>query len=87
MILQNKIDSEEDITCKWCDIDTKKGKNYQHVTNEIIETLGGFADMQDLPTACDLFFQYLQMNALKCIIPNIFHFIFRKIILEIRCLF
>ena len=58
MILQNKIDSEEDITCKWCDIDTKKGKNYQHVTNEIIETLGGFADMQDLPTACDLFFQY-----------------------------
>ena len=54
MILQNKIDSEEDITCKWCDIDTKKGKNYQHVTNEIIETLGGFADMQDLPTACDL---------------------------------
>lgn len=58
MILQNKIDSEEDATYKWCDIDTEKGKNYQRVTNEIIETLGGFADMRDLPTACDLFFQY-----------------------------
>lgn len=26
--------------------------------NDIIKTLGGFADMNDLPTACDLFFQY-----------------------------
>ena len=40
------------------DIDTEKGKNYQNVTNDIIKILGGFADMTDLPTACDLFFQY-----------------------------
>ncbi|WP_255261615.1 hypothetical protein [Streptococcus oralis] len=26
--------------------------------NDIIKILGGFADMTDLPTACDLFFQY-----------------------------
>lgn len=58
LILQNKIESEEDVICEWRDIDTEKGKNYQNVTNDIIEILGGFANMTDLPTACDLFFQY-----------------------------
>lgn len=58
LILQNKIESEEEVFCKWCDIDTEKGKNYQNVTDDIIKILGGFADMADLPTACDLFFQY-----------------------------
>lgn len=58
LILQNKIEFEEDVICEWCDIDTEKGKNYQSVTNDIIEILGGFANMTDLPTACDLFFQY-----------------------------
>ena len=58
LILQNRIESEEGVICEWCDIDTEKGKNYQNVSNDIIKILGGFADMIDLPTACDLFFQY-----------------------------
>lgn len=58
LILQNKIESEEGVICEWSDIDTEKGKNYQSVTDDIIKILGGFADMIDLPTACDLFFQY-----------------------------
>lgn len=58
LILQNKIESEEEVFCKWCDIDTEKVKNYQDITDDIIKILGGFKDMIDLPTACDLFFQY-----------------------------
>ena len=58
LILQNQIELEEGVICEWLDIDTEKGKNYQNVTNDIIKILGGFADMADLPTACDLFFQY-----------------------------
>lgn len=58
LILQDKIEAEKRVTCEWSDIDIEKGKNYQNVTNNIIKTLGGFADMTDLPTACDLFFQY-----------------------------
>ena len=58
LLLQNEIESEERVICEWIDIDTEKRKNYQYVENDIIKTLGGFADMNDLPTACDLFFQY-----------------------------
>ncbi|MFQ9704831.1 MAG: hypothetical protein ACLR0U_28415 [Enterocloster clostridioformis] len=58
LLLQNEIESEERVICEWSDIDTEKRKNYQHVENDIIKILGGFADMTDLPTACDLFFQY-----------------------------
>ena len=49
LILQNKIESEKGVTCRWNDIDTEKGKNYQNVTDDIIKILGG---------SCDLFFQY-----------------------------
>ena len=58
LLLQNEIESEERVICEWSDIDTEKRKNYRHVENDIIKILGGFADMTDLPTACDLFFQY-----------------------------
>lgn len=58
LLLQNEIESEERVICEWSDIDTEKRENYQHVENDIIKILGGFADMTDLPTACDLFFQY-----------------------------
>ena len=58
LILQNEIELEEGVISERRDIDTEKGKNYQNVTNDIIKILGGFADMTDLPTACDLFFQY-----------------------------
>ncbi|UWO75023.1 hypothetical protein [Enterocloster asparagiformis] len=58
LILQNEIELEEGVISEWRGIDTEKGKNYQNITNDIIKILGGFADMTDLPTACDLFFQY-----------------------------
>ena len=58
VILKNKIESEEVVPCECSDINTAKGKNYQSVTNDIIKILGGFDDMNNLPTACDLFFQY-----------------------------
>lgn len=58
LILQNKIESEERVIYEWHNIDTDKGKNYQNITNDIIKILGGFADMIDFPTACDLFFKY-----------------------------
>ena len=58
LLLQNEIESEEKLICEWSNIDTEKGENYQHVKDDIIKILGGFADTTDLPTACDLFFQY-----------------------------
>lgn len=58
LILQDKIQLEENVVIKSSDIDTEKRKNYQFVSNDIIEILGGFADMSDLPTALELFFQY-----------------------------
>lgn len=58
LILQDKIELEESVFIECSDINTEEGKNYQNITNDIIEILGGFADMTDLPTALDLFFQY-----------------------------
>ncbi|WP_218055546.1 hypothetical protein, partial [Megasphaera sp. DISK 18] len=58
LILNDEIESEETVIREWSDIDTEKGKNNQHVENDIIKILGGFADMCDLLTACDLFFKY-----------------------------
>jgi hypothetical protein len=58
LILQNKIELEKKVTYDLSDIDINKGKNNQNVTNDIINILGGFADMTDFPTALDLFFQY-----------------------------
>lgn len=58
LILQNKIEKDENVTCEWSDFDIEKGKNYQNVTNDIIKILGVFPDMADLPTACDLLFHY-----------------------------
>ena len=58
LILQNKIELEDNVIIELSDIDTERGRNYQNVTNDIIEILGGFSNMTDLPTACDLFFQY-----------------------------
>ena len=58
LILQDKIEREDSVVLKISDIDTDKGKNYQSITNDVIEVLGGFADSTDLPAALDLFFQY-----------------------------
>lgn len=58
LILQEKVELEENIIIKVSDTDFEKGKNYQSVTDDIIEVLCGFADMTDLPAALDLLFQY-----------------------------
>ena len=58
LILQDKIELEKSVFIESSDIDIERGKNYQNVTNDIIEILGGFADMTDFPAALDLFFQY-----------------------------
>ena len=58
LILKNKIELEDSVVFEISDINTEKGKNYQSVTNDIIEVLGGFADMEDLQAALDLFFKY-----------------------------
>lgn len=58
LILQDKVEVEERVIIESSNIDTEKGKNYQSVDNDIIEILGGFANMDDLTTALDLFFQY-----------------------------
>ena len=58
LLLQEKIELENSVNVKISDIDTETGKNYKNITNDIIKILGGFADMVDLPTALDLFFQY-----------------------------
>ncbi len=58
IILKEKINMEEKVVIEISDIDTKTGKNYRSVTNDIIEMLGGFADTDELPVAIDLFFKY-----------------------------
>lgn len=58
LILQNKIEAEASVILNIEEIDTEKGKNYQHINNDIIEILGGFADTDDLSTAIDLLFCY-----------------------------
>lgn len=58
LILQNKIESEQKTVCDMNEIDIKKGQNLQYVKNDFINILGGFANLDDLPAACDLFFQY-----------------------------
>ncbi|MEG0362064.1 MAG: hypothetical protein RR602_10560 [Longicatena sp.] len=58
LLLQNIIELQEGVAIEFSDFDTEKGKNYQTVEDDIIKILGGFADMSDLPTSLDLFFQY-----------------------------
>lgn len=58
IILRDKIELEKTVVMAVSDIDTKTGKNHRSVNNDIIKILGGYADMYDLPTALDLFFEY-----------------------------
>lgn len=58
LIVQEKIELEPKVVLAINDLDINKGKNYQNVSNEIIEILVGFSDMKDFPTALDLFFNF-----------------------------
>jgi len=58
LILQEEIVLKDSVIIMSTDIDTESDKNHIRVTDDIIKILGGFADMVDLPTALDLFFQY-----------------------------
>ena len=58
IIMKEKIEGEEKVVIENSNIDIETGKNYQNISNDIIEILGGFADMKDLPAALDLFFLY-----------------------------
>lgn len=58
LILDEKTQSEDTVIIESHNIDTEKDKNYKSISNDIIKILGGFADMDDLPTALDIFFKY-----------------------------
>lgn len=58
IILNNKIEHMKSSSIKVSDCDMAKDNNRQKEDDGIIEMLGGFADMEDLPTALDLFFKY-----------------------------
>lgn len=58
LIIKKIVDSTEPVSINVCDIDTKSGKNFESVNDDIIEILAGFADTQELEMALDLFFEY-----------------------------
>ena len=60
IVLQREIDKSVDVPFNPSDVDAKKGNQYYRKADDIIEMLGGFADMAELPLAVDLFFIYFQ---------------------------
>ena len=58
LILKKRIDAESPIFIRAEDINAEDGKNFQSVSDDIINILGGFAYLENLDSALDLFFQY-----------------------------
>lgn len=58
LIVQNYVEKEETVIINAEDIDTKAGKNYKSVSDDIINILGGFSSSKNIDAAVDLFFQY-----------------------------
>jgi len=58
LLLKNKVEAGNAVLLDSKDIDFETGKNHQSVNNDIIEILSGFADMDELSIALDLFFQH-----------------------------
>lgn len=58
LMLQEQIDAETPVNIRAEDINTKDGKNYQNISDDIIIILGGFSHSENLDSALDLFFQY-----------------------------
>lgn len=58
LILWEKIELENNVVIDFSNIDTEKGKNNILITDDIIDILSGFANMENFSAALDLFFQY-----------------------------
>jgi hypothetical protein len=59
IILKERIDAEIIVDFDIEQIDFDKQKNHQHVKNDIIQILCGYANLTDLPASLDLLFGYL----------------------------
>lgn len=60
LMMQGIVDEEETVTVPIEEIDTNVDKSLQHIRNDVLNILGGFADTQDLETALDLFFEFFR---------------------------
>lgn len=58
LILKKRIDAESPVHIKAEDINTEDGKNFRSISDDIINILSGFAYLENLDSALDLFFQY-----------------------------
>lgn len=58
LILKERIEEAEQVSMSTDEINTKDGKNYQNIQDDVIKVLGGFADTENVDAALDLFFQY-----------------------------
>ena len=58
LILKQAIEDADETLLGIDDIDMSSHRSYRNTSDEIIEMLSGFADMEDLPTALDLMFAY-----------------------------
>ncbi len=62
IILLEKVEAKSPLTIQAEKIDVNKNKNYQFVTDDILEILGGYANTNELKDALDIYFKYY----LKC---------------------
>lgn len=58
ILIDEIIDEIEEIFIPVDEVDTASGKNYQNISDDILNILGGFADSQDIECALDIFFKY-----------------------------
>lgn len=58
LLIRERVEQADKVIIPVNSIDTDKYKNYQHIDDEIISILGGFANTENLDAALDLFFAY-----------------------------
>lgn len=58
LILRKKVDACSSIQLAPEDLDTEKNKNYNHVSDEMLQILGGYADTDNMQAALELIFSY-----------------------------
>lgn len=62
VLLLEKVETKKPLMIQAEKIDINKNKNYQSVTDDILEILGGYANTNELNNALDIYFKYY----LKC---------------------